>query len=773
MATKICVLAYHAENEALATELVAHLSHASIPYQLIAIRDQIGEQSLASQLMAFDHATVLFLISDNFIKSANCMQDCLAMLQKNPEEHIIVIADGSKVDESGSKILVPTAFEKIKNVIEYLNYWQNIYLDLRKQKLDRTNPLGLEKIKLIASEVGDVLRYLRSVEHYPYEQINNSNGAILLKLLQQTGITPGEADLAKSTIAKNTALASEDEDFDEDNLDDIPGWDLLQSRVYDNTDVNDRPENASYTNTEEQPPVDLAVEETYIKESKIPETEPFERKTAPNATLKFNNRVLDGAFQDAESGNLAKAILDIETYLATQPEDVSVRYHYALLIAKFQNDLQGAKQQLEAVLQFDKFNLKSYFLLGELAEIGKDYKSAIENYEKVTLLDPHFPEIQLKLGKLYYYQTRGNQKKAVKHLKKAILQNPDDAAVYYLLGIIQYEHFGKHKKAIGLLHQTIALNPKHLFANYDLANIYLDLNEYELAEKYYLKAIIHNQELKTLDNDNVFSAYKTSKFYRKPSYKGTILITGATSGIGKATANLFAKNGYKLILTGRRKEKLDIMRLELESNYDCKVLKLPFDVTSTEQIDQALATLPEDWRNIDILLNNAGKAKGLDAIQDGNWEHWQEMIDTNIKGLLYMTRKIAPGMVEKKQGHIINICSSAGKEVYANGAVYCATKHAVDALTKGMRLDLYKHNIRVSQVSPGHVEETEFAVTRFDGDTEKAKIYQDFQPLKSSDVAEAILYIVSQPAHVNVQDVVLFCTQQANSTNINRTGRSN
>jgi NADP-dependent 3-hydroxy acid dehydrogenase YdfG len=198
---------------------------------------------------------------------------------------------------------------------------------------------------------------------------------------------------------------------------------------------------------------------------------------------------------------------------------------------------------------------------------------------------------------------------------------------------------------------------------------------------------------------------------------------------------------------------------------------LPFDVRDPGSVQAALANLPESWQNIDILINNAGLAKGLAPIQEGSLDHWEQMIDTNIKGLLYVTRAVAPGMVARRRGHIVNIGSSAGKEVYAKGNVYCATKFAVEALTRAIRLDLHAHNIRVSQVSPGHVEETEFAITRFDGDAERARIYNDFQPLKSSDVAEAIYWMATRPPHVNIQDIVMFGTQQASATVIDRSGR--
>ncbi|MCK6692976.1 MAG: SDR family NAD(P)-dependent oxidoreductase [Thermoanaerobaculia bacterium] len=251
----------------------------------------------------------------------------------------------------------------------------------------------------------------------------------------------------------------------------------------------------------------------------------------------------------------------------------------------------------------------------------------------------------------------------------------------------------------------------------------------------------------------------------------TVLITGATSGIGRATALEFARHGHRVILTGRRGERLDALRQTLHDEFDTEVYALEFDVRDPDAVRQHLETLPEIWQNIDLLINNAGLAKGLAPIHEGDPDHWDTMIDTNIKGLLYVTRCVAPGMVRRRKGHIINLGSAAGKEVYAKGNVYCATKFAVDALTRAMRLDLHAHNIRVSQVSPGHVEETEFAITRFDGNAEKARIYDDFQPLKASDVAEVIYFIATRPAHVNIQDIWMYGTQQASTTVVDRSGR--
>ena len=248
------------------------------------------------------------------------------------------------------------------------------------------------------------------------------------------------------------------------------------------------------------------------------------------------------------------------------------------------------------------------------------------------------------------------------------------------------------------------------------------------------------------------------------------LITGATSGIGKATALRFAAEGHDIIVTGRRQDRINALLSELKG-FGIKCLGLCFDVQDVKACTDAVGSLPADWNDIDILINNAGLAQGLHPIHEGHTEDWDTMIDTNVKGLLYMTRLITPGMVTRGRGHVINVGSIAGHDVYPKGNVYSATKFAVNALTRAMRLDLHAHGIRVSQVSPGHVEETEFALVRFHGDQDKAKIYEDFQPLKSSDVAEAIYFIASRPAHVNIQDIVLMGTQQAGVNFIDRSGR--
>lgn len=246
----------------------------------------------------------------------------------------------------------------------------------------------------------------------------------------------------------------------------------------------------------------------------------------------------------------------------------------------------------------------------------------------------------------------------------------------------------------------------------------------------------------------------------------TALITGATSGIGKATATHFAANGIHLILCGRRQERLNALQEALKNHVDVHTLN--FDVRNKSAVKEAIENLPEAFQKIDILINNAGNAHGLDPIQDGSTDDWDAMLDINVKGLLYVSDAIIPKMIKANSGHIINIGSTAGKEVYPKGNVYCASKHAVDAINQGMRLDLNGYNIRVGAVNPGMVE-TEFSEVRFKGDSEKAdKVYKGFKPLQAEDVADIIHFVVTRPYHVNIADLVVMSVDQASSTVVNK-----
>ena len=245
-----------------------------------------------------------------------------------------------------------------------------------------------------------------------------------------------------------------------------------------------------------------------------------------------------------------------------------------------------------------------------------------------------------------------------------------------------------------------------------------------------------------------------------------VVITGATSGIGEAAANLLSKNNFKLILCGRRKDRLESLKKVISTQTE--VHTLSFDVRNREEVKNAFSSLPETWKNIDVLINCAGNAHGLDPIQTGNVDDWDAMMDINVKGLLYVCHEVVPAMTKQNAGHIINIGSIAGKEVYPNGNVYCASKFAVDALTRGMRMDLNAHNIKVTSINPGLVE-TEFSLVRFKGDAERAAgVYKGYDPLQAQDIADVIFFTLTRPAHVVLADITVFPTAQASSMHVKK-----
>lgn len=247
-----------------------------------------------------------------------------------------------------------------------------------------------------------------------------------------------------------------------------------------------------------------------------------------------------------------------------------------------------------------------------------------------------------------------------------------------------------------------------------------------------------------------------------------VFITGATSGFGEACATLFASHGYDLIINGRRTDRLQQLADHLEQRYNVAVLQLPFDVRNETEVFDSIAALPDEWKTIDVLINNAGLALGRDFFEEGSTDDWNIMIDTNVKGFLYVGKAVAQLMAARKQGHIINLGSVAGKQVYEKGNVYCASKYAVDAISQGMRIDLLRHGIKVTCINPGAAE-TEFSLVRFKGDETPARsIYNGLTPLTAVDVAEVIYYCTTLPSHVCINDLTLSCIQQADAIYFNR-----
>ena len=522
---------------------------------------------------------------------------------------------------------------------------------------------------------------------------------------------------------------------------------------------------------------------------------PFGSKTIEPEKYFDWHQKRDEAIMLINAGKVYAGLNVLRNAVDQNKDNVALRMEYASFLMEKAESYKSAQRELEKVVILDPNNSLAFKKLGIVAQRREDFLLAKNWFEKAASLDPNDADTFYRLGVLVSTKFNDLQDQAVEYFKKAIKKNYNNVDAHYRLGVLLDEHFKKPKKAARKFEITLELNHDHPFANYDLAILHHQFGQFQKAADFYARACEINPVFKSDENDRAFlSALRKEAMeslfedmpneetwfekedkkveIEEPKPKGKVVfITGATSGIGKATAELFAKNGFSLILNGRRAERLEATKESLTKDFDADIQLLPFDVRNPADAHTAYTNLPTAWQDIDILVNNAGLAKGFEPIHEGKLEDWNTMIDTNIKGILFMTRMIAPNMVKRKTGHIINVCSTAGHEVYPKGAVYCATKHAVDALTQGMRLDLYKHNLKVSQVSPAHVEETEFAKVRFDWNEEKAKIYEDFQPLKSSDVAAVIYFMASQPDHVNIQDVLMMGKQQANSTNIDRSGR--
>jgi NADP-dependent 3-hydroxy acid dehydrogenase YdfG/Flp pilus assembly protein TadD len=512
-----------------------------------------------------------------------------------------------------------------------------------------------------------------------------------------------------------------------------------------------------------------------------PEEEPrgFDYEKNDLSSKNGVNHISEG--QNMESSDIPKAfgtegaiekseLTSIHEALSKDPLNQTLRYQYAEILIQ-NNRFQDAIEQLEILIEDDRKNIDAYMMMAYAAEQSGDYLLSLNCLEKVSLLNPEYSGIFYKLGNLVNEHFKNHKRKAHRYYKDAIAHDTQNSDAYYQLAMLDMEQNGDFEVGIDYLQKAVNINPNHAYASFELAKAFYETGNKENASHFYLKAAESNPVFKTKINDDIFKFEVAEPEATVNDNGKVVLITGATSGIGRATAEIFAKNGYRLILTGRRFDRLEAVKTVFEEDYKNKIEILNFDVRNVEAVKYAVESLSEEFRNIDILINNAGLASGLAPIHEGDIADWELMIDTNIKGLLYMTRAIAPHMVNRKSGHIINVSSIAGKEVYPNGNVYVASKHAVDALTRAIRADLYKYNIRVSQVAPGMVEETEFALVRFHGDTEKAKIYDDIQALKASDVAETIYYIASRPENVNIQDVVLMCTQQGSATLYDRSGR--
>ena len=803
------VLAYCQENQSVAQQIDADLSTAGVTFKHSFGSDNLEEPTLAERLSQ-SRKPILLIISDNFLKSAQCMGQGIELLQKRNDLILPIVIDGSEVDpQTGEVKTVRTNFDRVSDIIKYINYWQDQYLDLRRKKKqiedidEALYNVRLKKLRDISSEVGEFLRLLRSMEHMRIEQFSANDYEAFFRFIQDTDAWQRLKSARPSAPAPATSEAPLE-------------LDLSLESDFDSSPAEEIPEQAATLSEEE---------DAYFP---LEEQEPEAPAEEPKSTVDL---VKEG-LEHFDAGRIEEAFIVMGRAVEQDAENPNLRYHYALMLLKDNRDIDAARDQLQRVVDIQPDNVDAFMMLAKIAEQEGDQASARWNYEKVLEIEPAHKNVSFKIGKIIL-QHFGDQKEvAARYFLQAFQNDPNNAEAAYRYAQLLSESESNPHLAIEYFEKVISLEPNHPMARFKIAELYRSLGHDEQAREYYRQAIGINPELvddgfeallhptpvemedqtpeseaqtsETEVQAEIENEEKTIQLIKHnllrleellrskkaeqekqqeveesevveppaPAIKDRVVfISGATAGIGKATAEKFASESYRLVINGRREDRLEELKAYLEEKYTTEVKVLAFDIRDNESARRALETLDAEWSSVDVLVNNAGKARGMAPIHEGQLDHWEEMIDTNVKGLLYMTRLIAPQMVERKAGHIINVGSIAGKEVYPSGNVYSATKFAVDALTRSMIIDLHRHNIKVSQVSPGMVEETEFAMVRFDGDQKKARIYEDFNPLTAADVAETIFFIANAPSHVNIQDVVMTGTQQANSIFIDRSGR--
>ncbi|MBK6904725.1 MAG: SDR family NAD(P)-dependent oxidoreductase [Saprospirales bacterium] len=836
--SKQFLIAFHENNRSKAHSLQEALTPAGCSFELLSSADVAEPGEFSKKLLA-GKGQVVLLVSDNLLKDEQCMYAGLETVQQLSSSNrlLSIVIDGEYPGQDPET--VTTVFERVGYVIQYLNFWQDEYINLRQKRRHLEEADDQEKVneslrvvRQVSSEIGEYLRHLRVVKHYTWEQVSANEWELFFRLNQ---FQEGHSKMKMATLPEEiiptvapdaeveVEVEVESEDHEETppviEWDEMPGIASLGGPPSETPSIED--ESADSDGQDAPEPIEHQATEIEKVESLFEEAVPEEVEEEEEEDLDQDDddqdddqdddsdeeevaegisnveepeeagAILEDAKSQFEKGDLVTGLNLLSQAVEDHPQSALLRYHYAQALLQYAHNPREAALELEKLVRFAPGHVQAWFLLGELAEMARLYRQARQYFEHAVYLEPDFSKGLFRLGLLLNTHFEGEEKKAAKYFRKAFKADKEFADAHYQYGVLQYERLGNPQKGVKSLHKALRYQPEHPFAHYDLALIYHSLGELEKAHLAYQNAVTNNPELQTPENDQAFffeapaiadqeapsepSPVKEPKQKKKkeaPSdSQGIVLITGATSGIGRATATAFAQGGYDLILTGRREEKLEDLQEHLQEKFGIKVRILCFDVRDPEEVAENLNELDGAWRQVDILINNAGLAKGLSPIHEGELAHWEAMIDTNLKGLLYVTRIVTPWMVERQKGMVINIGSIAGKDAYSKGNVYCATKFAVDGLTKAMRLDLHQHGIRVSQICPGHVEETEFSLVRFDGDAERAKIYKDFQPLNAADVADIILYMARAPKHVNIQDVVVTSTQQASVHQIDKSGR--
>ncbi len=792
-------LAYCLENinsveafEELSRYTPYHFEHVSCA--------KAGQQDPLHERLRHFRGKILLLVSDNFLRNASCLRKGLRLMEERGEDVMPILLKGFRTDETGQVEPVPTRIEEVSDIIVYINYWQDKYQEARQAKEENATRKGqdLSALREISSEVGEYLRLLRKREPRSLDEIRAEQFEPFFEFVEDSEA----ADAFREAIRQPP---EEELEAESALLDTLPGLDLLPRQGAEPAGAG-----ASAGQGPEEEAPDWSAPGSVLEAA-------AEAQDAGNSDkaiallregIEAHPRYIPLRYQLAlllanAPGHLKDAEAQLKEVLDIDDKHADARFLQGE-VAELREDFDKARSLYESLLEDYPDYPGIYFRLGLVLSnhFPEALDKAVEYLQLAVQAQPQDTDV------LYHYaaaigETEKNDAKAKELLQQVIDKQQDHPFAHYDLALIHYRQ-GNTDEARAQYLQAASNNPELRTPANDLAfevtteRVENDppMEEPSTLQDKDNRGPLHPPAHSSTTNDataptedpledlkrnierleHMLKARKEGEGHPKaegPKEDRIVLITGATSGIGRATAHLFARHGFRLIITGRRQERLDQLAKIFKELYHTEVKTLCYDVRDVEALKKVYSeNLDFEWRQIDILINNAGKAKGLDPIYNGKLAHWEEMIDTNIKGLLYTTRAVLHNMVKRRTGHIINVASTAGKEVYPNGNVYCATKFAVDALTKAMRIDLVDFNIRVSQVSPGHVEQTEFAAVRFDGDEDRAKeVYDNFVPLNAHDVADAIYYIATRPPHVNIQDILMMGTQQAGASKIDRSGR--
>jgi NADP-dependent 3-hydroxy acid dehydrogenase YdfG/Flp pilus assembly protein TadD len=745
---------YSKENEIEAQQISQDFKNANVNCII-----DIPTVDKVNKIAQDENATGIIIVSDNYLKCIDQTRYLEVLLNDKYKSQLIpVLTHGRREKEgaSGQVEVYATNITTLNNVMYYRDFWYEEWIALRKKS--KTAPADqqedLNQVKEIAKKmsVGSISTYIRRINNIEtvdwdtfcdqgyqpfFEKIGEGETSLQERFSYATENDSEVEVLVVETKEELVPVVVVEEVMVEHVAK------VVEKKAEEDVPVEEAEEKVEEKKAEEDVPVEEAEEKTEEKTEEV----------APVAEMEKKEEVEEEfVLADLENLEEVDSAAIFSEHNIEEVDDIDVLFHIAESKAE-EDDFHDARDSYERILKLDPYNGRALIWLARL-------------------LARHIDEDAMKAAHTY---------------RKAIMVNDENANLYYEYALLQKDKFKSYNKASDSFREALDINPTFEDAYLGLAFCQKEMGMTDQAKANYLQACaLDEARFQTTENDAHFRvirhvveveeevegelAEEEEEEVRSPNANTVVLVTGATSGIGKAIAEMFIVDGYKVIMTGRRSERLESMRSELEEQFDeTQIHCLPFDVCDLNAVKGALASLPEGWGNVDILINNAGLAKGFAPIQEGNIDHWEMMINTNIKGLLYMSRMVTPGMVERQKGHVINLGSVAGSQVYPDGAVYCATKAAVASLSHSMRLDLFKHNVKVTCINPGHVE-TEFATVRFDGE-EKEDMYDDFKPLSAQDVAEMVFYAATRPVHVNIQDVLFFGTQQASSRDVNKSGR--